>query len=102
MTHCPLCNTESFRRMSETPAFWRCPGCQLLFRSPMPTGQKLADYYQSGWEQPESRTEKTGGTNLELAQAYVRHLGRELGLRSFRGLRVLDYGAGRGALAAIR
>jgi len=66
----------------------------------MPTGQELSDYYQSGWEQPENRTEKTGGTDLKLARTYARGIGRELGLRSFRGLRVLDYGAGRGSLTS--
>lgn len=64
----------------------------------MPSAEELDELYKQSWEYPETYTAETGGTTFELARVYARKLARSLRLSDFRGLKLLDYGAGRGAM----
>ena len=82
---------------------WRCVGCCLLLRNPMPTEEELKRLYDASWDRPEDHSAETGGTDLPLARTYVRRLARSLGRWRLDGLRILDFGAGRGdMLAALK
>lgn len=92
---CAFCGSESTKR-SEFRGFSRCETCDLAFRDPMPSSDELSSLYETDWHQPLSSTESTGGTTIKLARAYARSLANSLGVSDFKGLRLLDFGAGRG------
>jgi SAM-dependent methyltransferase len=77
-----------------------CAACGLLFRNPRPRPGQLDALYEESWVSPEESVGDTGGTIDALADVYARKLAEALRVRDFAGLRVLDYGAGRGAMAA--
>jgi 2-polyprenyl-3-methyl-5-hydroxy-6-metoxy-1,4-benzoquinol methylase len=58
----------------------------------------LARLYDSGWEHPDRNTRETGSTDAEIARRLVALLSATLAAPNFAGRRILDYGAGRGAL----
>ena len=62
----------------------------------MPTQEELDDLYAKSWQNPERFRSETGGTELGLARIYGKLLAGSLGLRNLKGLRILDFGAGRG------
>jgi len=62
----------------------------------MPTQKELFALYTNSWQHPERSRSETGGTDLRLARIYAKLLARSLGLRDLKGLRILDFGAGRG------
>ena len=98
---CPYCNGETMTHW-ENLSFWRCPSCSLIFRFPLPDGNSVVELYQDSWTAPFENRSETGGTSFELAVAYARKLADTLGLKDFRGLRILDFGAGRGdAMTAL-
>ena len=69
----------------------------------MPTKEELDELYNNSWSTPEKATSETGGTDERLAKIYARKLAKSLQRRNFQGLRILDFGAGRGAmLKALR
>ncbi len=92
---CPFCEgTETASRL--LGAFRRCASCGLLFRDPMPTAQDLETLYKQSWTAPGENINETGGTTDELAEIYAQRLVSSLGRTDLRGLRILEYGAGRG------
>lgn len=59
--------------------------------------------YQGSWADPGGHIEATGATDSLLARIFLEKLAHSLGREDLRGLRILDFGAGRGAmLAALR
>ena len=78
---------------------WRCNSCGLAFRNPMPVQTELTRLYEDGWREPEANQAETGGTDLRLARIYARRLAASLGERDFEGLRIIDFGAGTGAMS---
>jgi len=98
---CPYCKTdatEHWRKLS----FWKCPSCRLIFRYPLPEKDHIVELYEDSWTSPFENRSETGGTSLTLALIYARKLADTLELKDFRGLRILDFGAGRGdALTAL-
>ena len=99
LARCPFCEG------AETPsrllgAFRRCGSCGLLFRDPMPTSRDLESLYKQSWGTPKENVNETGGTTEELAEIYAQRLMTSLGRRDLRGLRILEYGAGRGEFLA--
>jgi cyclopropane fatty-acyl-phospholipid synthase-like methyltransferase len=88
-----------------------CGGCfqnkvGLLFIACVRCGLKIRHHndgvdrlYRSGWLAPLENLNLTGGTTPELAKNYSSELTRTLRLRNLRGLRILDFGGGRGEMA---
>jgi 2-polyprenyl-3-methyl-5-hydroxy-6-metoxy-1,4-benzoquinol methylase len=65
----------------------------------MLTEEELSRLYKKAWQMPDEKTAETGGTDSRLAKAYVANLCRTLGLRDLQGLKILDFGAGRGEMS---
>ena len=100
---CPYCGSNDIDSVWPESNFDHCRSCLLYFRNPMPTPQELERLYQHSWSMPETARSETGGTSDRLAYVYARKLARSLGRGDLRGLRILDFGAGRGAmLEALR
>ena len=95
---CPFCRGDDTRQVWRKVGFDRCSACGLYFRNPMPTDAELESLYGEAWKEPDSERSETGGTEAMLARAYARELARSIGRRSLAGLRILDFGAGRGAM----
>ncbi len=102
LLRCPLCNGTVAVRWPGVNV-WRCRSCGLLMRNPAPGAEELERLYARSWSDPQTARAETGGTTERLARLYVARLLKTLGLGSAGGLKVLEYGAGRGEmLAALR
>jgi len=97
LTQCPFCE-------GDVGSYWptvnvrRCFSCDLLFRNPLPSQKELTALYEESWSDPMENTSETGGTHLDLARVYARMLASSLALKDFSGLKILEFGAGRGAM----
>jgi 2-polyprenyl-3-methyl-5-hydroxy-6-metoxy-1,4-benzoquinol methylase len=80
------------------PRFLRCRECGTIFRDPLPRQSELASYYSEGWKEPEENTVETGATDEVIARYLADLLTETLAIRSLSGMRILDFGAGRGAM----
>lgn len=92
---CRYCNGKTFiywRSLS----FWKCPSCRLIFRHPLPETESVIELYVNSWTSPYINRSETGGTSLDLARVYVRKIAESLEVTDFSGLKILDFGAGRG------
>jgi len=99
---CPLCGGES-GPFWEPRGFSKCRTCTLVFRTQSPTQDDLTRLYTASWSDPESNLSETGGTDDRLADLYARKLNHAVRSRGLAGQRILDFGAGRGAmLRALR
>jgi 2-polyprenyl-3-methyl-5-hydroxy-6-metoxy-1,4-benzoquinol methylase len=65
----------------------------------MPSEKELVQTYSEGWSGSGDPEGLTGGTDLALAKSYCAQLAISLGRSSLEGMKLLDYGAGRGALS---
>lgn len=92
---CPYCKGSTTTHWKSLN-FWRCSSCSLIFRYPLPDENSVVDLYEKSWTSPSENRSETGGTSLALARTYVRKLADTLELKDFSGLRLLDFGAGRG------
>lgn len=92
---CPHCSGETVMHWKNL-SFWKCLSCSLVFRFPLPDGHSVVELYEDSWTAPFENRSETGGTSLELAVVYVKKLAETLKRNDFRGLRILDFGAGRG------
>lgn len=104
MMVCPLCKRPATRRFALPHTIaWRCsgPDCRLEFASPQPTEIELANAYTSLYY-PVSR-EKSQTKFENTSDGTFRQMFRELEklIGGLRGLRLLDYGCGRGALLRV-
>lgn len=98
---CPYCEGGT-SALWESLNFWKCSSCSLIFRYPLPNESYIVELYEKSWTSPSECRSETGGTELSLARSYVRKLAEALELTDFKGLRILDFGAGRGdALTAF-
>ncbi len=95
---CPYCGNTDIYTVWPDSNFDLCRSCLLYFRNPMPTENELRTLYEHSWSMPEAYTAETGGTDDQLANIYARSLARSLGKSDLKGLRILDFGAGRGAM----
>ena len=98
LERCPFCGGHDIRQVWGEVGFDRCSACGLYFRNPMPTYTELESLYGEAWKEPVLARSETGGTEVTLARAYVRELVHSIGRQSLAGLRILDFGAGRGAM----
>ncbi len=94
---CPLCGGAAVVRW-RTIKVWRCRSCGLLFRHPSPGGEELAGLYAASWSAPGRARAQTGGTDQRLARCYAARLLGSLGLPDLEGRRILELGAGKGAM----
>lgn len=92
---CPYCGTGASPRWRDLN-FWQCSSCELIFKYPLPEMDSVIELYEKSWTSPSENRSETGGTSLELARSYAVKLAQTLKLKDFTGLRVLDFGAGRG------
>jgi SAM-dependent methyltransferase len=67
----------------------------------MPSEDELDELYKQSWRAPEVNAAETGSTSEEIATTYVRRLRRSLGPNAIAGVRILDFGAGKGTLARV-
>jgi hypothetical protein len=96
---CPFCKGASLPCWEKVNVR-KCAACGLRFRCPTPTVGQLTQHYETSWVDPDRHRRETGGTNPEMATIYATKLASSLGRRDFSGLRLLDFGAGRGAMMA--
>lgn len=100
---CPWCQSKDIFSVWPESHYDQCRSCSLFFRNPMPTKNELDVLYQDSWSMAEEMTHETGGTDDRLARVYAHRLAKSLGRQDLQGLRILDFGAGRGAmLRALR
>ena len=78
--------------------FSRCQRCGFIQRTLRPSQEELDAYYETAWSQPDRFSGGTGNVNAVLAREYSRELLHSLQRPDAQGLRILDFGAGRGAL----
>lgn len=95
---CPFCKSADIRRVWPQTGYDYCHACGLYFRNPMPTEEELTKLYANSWSAPETKRAETGGTDDRLASIYAQKLARSLGRTDLSDLRILDFGAGRGAV----
>lgn len=93
---CPFCNSTATTIHWKQTNFRRCSSCELLFKNIMKTEVEVSELYKKGWLDPSVHKNMTGGTDFGLARDYVKKLAISLGLKNFSGLKILDFGAGRG------
>jgi 2-polyprenyl-3-methyl-5-hydroxy-6-metoxy-1,4-benzoquinol methylase len=96
-TTCPFCD-GSLISWWLRPSFSKCRVCRLVLRNPSPEPEPLAEHYAESWSDPDAHLNETGGMDFGLATQYTRDLLKSLGLSDAVGLRILDFGAGRGFL----
>src|SRR5271155_3245218 len=101
---CPNCLSHHSPKSLywRSPRFLRCDGCGIIFRDPFPDDATLARWYEEGWESLENREDnkwQTGSTDHDMATRILSSLGITLGVSGLAGMRILDYGAGRGAMS---
>lgn len=102
LTVCPLCQRQLVPYLQRIK-YSQCVRCQLIVRNPLPWEEELQGLYTQSWQHPLQHTSESGGTDAWLAESYSLQLARSLGLTSFHGLKILDFGAGRGSmLRALR
>jgi SAM-dependent methyltransferase len=97
---CPICPAgSSSTPFWKSPTFNQCSRCGLIFRDPFPDDATLSHLYTSSWASPDANKTETGATELINAQSLVKFLTRSIGNENLSGKRILDFGAGRGAMA---
>jgi SAM-dependent methyltransferase len=97
---CPQCRARGKAKLRwQTPRFLRCKECGVIYRDPFPDAASLARLYCESWESPTINARETGSTDAVIASSIIDSLVKTLGRRSLAGLSVMDYGAGRGAMA---
>ncbi len=95
--NCPLCQAR-FKQRRRVAMFRRCDLCGLLVRNAAPKAAEIRRLYHGSWSRPETARSETGGTELIHSRAYARELVKTLGRSDFSGLKLCDFGAGRGAM----
>lgn len=93
---CPFCGHREINVYSSALSVRRCLSCGLLFRSILQLQSNSAELYKNAWSDACNHINETGGTNLELARIYLQKLILFLGKKNLTGLKILDFGAGRG------
>lgn len=97
---CPQCHALGKAKLHlQEPRFLRCDQCGVIYRDPFPNAASLAQLYSEGWKSPTTNTRETGATDAAIASSLAHSLVKTLGGRSLADMRILDYGAGRGAMA---
>jgi len=88
--HCPICK-EKIKKVDNI--LLRCSFCGLMFRNFPFSENNLGELYKKAWLDIDN---EIGGTDIRLARIYAKKLALTLGLSDFSGLKILEFGAGRG------
>jgi 2-polyprenyl-3-methyl-5-hydroxy-6-metoxy-1,4-benzoquinol methylase len=104
MSRCPLCGSESAKRLELSHTLvWQCKAnnCGLEFASPQLDDQELAHVYTNLYYPPngDGSPNKREGTPDGVLRQVLPQLEASQG--TLKGLRLLDYGCGRGPLSRI-
>jgi len=100
VSKCPICPAGGCSTPYwKTPSFHQCRLCGLIFRDPLPDEARLSHLYSISWASPDENIAETGATESINAQSLVKFLARTIGNEDLSGKRILDFGAGRGAMA---
>lgn len=91
---CPSCGHGKISVYSRALPVWRCLSCGLLFKD-ISLSESIK-IYKNAWSDLRNHKDETGATTPELARIYSKKLIKSLGLRDLAGLKILDFGAGRG------
>lgn len=94
---CPFCHSRAMQHWSSVNVCV-CSSCELLFRYPQKDLVELTELYTASWADPEREIEETGATDSALAKIYADRLVQSLGFNSIEGMRLLDFGAGKGSI----
>ena len=98
--NCPICSSrDTSAPFWKKPRFHQCQQCGLIFRDPFPTVARLSHLYTTSWISPDENKAETGATEVNSAQSLVKFLIRSIGNTNLSSKRILDFGAGRGAMA---
>ncbi len=97
LSQCLFCKSQIKPYWSKA-RLWQCQHCLLIFRNPFPEPPDLNRFYTKGWAEPEANISETGTTDLLLARKYVKRLTHELNRPNLKGLKILEFGAGKGDL----
>ena len=94
---CPFC---CFRALPQWAGagIWKCRSCALMFRFPLPQSRDLKAQYEESWLHPELSSDDTGAMPSEMAGCYLTNLVKTLGIASLEGLKLVDFGAGKGVM----
>jgi len=104
MTKCPLCGSDVVHKFTlPHTTVWQCQqsNCGLQFASPQLGEQELARAYSTHYYPSAKGT--ASGAYEETPPSIARQLLSQLNARvgSLKGLRMLDYGCGRGPVSAV-
>lgn len=97
LASCPFCQNPLGAHW-RAASFDRCRNCGLVIRNPFPSEADLSALYEQAWEAPEENTAETGSMEDTLAAQYVSEIFKLAPRSNTSKPRILDYGAGRGAL----
>ncbi|MBU2044050.1 MAG: class I SAM-dependent methyltransferase [Candidatus Omnitrophica bacterium] len=96
LEQCPFCSHKDVRLYNKTLFIWRCLSCGLLFRKI--SESEFVKLYKDAWSDSGKHIDEIGVTTLDLARSYLQKIAESLGLESFSGLKILDFGTGRGEM----
>lgn len=91
---CPYCGDKKINTYNRALSVWRCLSCGLLFKNVLLN--ETIKINKNAWLDLCRHKDETGATSPELAKIYSKKLIESLGLRDLAGLKIMDFGAGRG------
>ncbi len=94
MNNCPYCNNSIKDKWLGN--YSKCTNCGILILNQDHEKESINALYQTSWAKPLKNVDETGGTTFILSDKYLFRLKESLGIDDFTGLRILDFGAGRG------
>ena len=95
---CPFCSGRRISAYNSALSVFKCASCGLLFRD-ISLNDSIG-INKNAWADLSHHKNETGATDLRLSRIYAKNLIRSLGLKSIKGLKILDFGAGRGDMLA--
>lgn len=90
---CPICGQNIRDRHKNSS---RCVSCGLMFKGDYSANRELNGLYKKAWLDMHNHKDETGGTDIRLARIYARKIALSLELKDFSGLKILEFGSGRG------
>jgi 2-polyprenyl-3-methyl-5-hydroxy-6-metoxy-1,4-benzoquinol methylase len=94
LNQCPICRQNVAERCRDAV---RCTSCGLMFKNESFVNRDLSELYKKAWDDVHN---EIGGTDIRLARIYAKKIALSLGLKDFAGLKILEFGAGRGYMLA--